>query len=147
MILNVFVAKYKISYHHSQLSCASSLIMIGWKLIYLAVAVVVYIILISLFFNIKSEGKKKCSYSNPCVRFCQSNRNIISDSELRQKFENSSLYKYNFYFRNDEKVTIYREELKCMDKITLSSDNIRAVGGNFNFKLKNNLNLYSVWSK
>lgn len=119
--------------------------MIGWKLVYLAVAAVVYIVLISLFFNIKNEGKKKCSYSNPCVRFCQSNRNIISDSELRKKYESTSFFKYDFYFPDDKNVTIYREELKCSEKITLSMNNLRPVGKNFNLKIKINLNFNSVW--
>lgn len=126
MILNVlhnrhlfaiFIATY-------QLSLISSLRMIGWKLIYAAVAAVIYIVLISLFFNIESAGK--CSYSRPCMRFCQSDRTIINDNELRQKFEESKLYNYNFYFE-DRNLTIYREELTCKDIITLDENNLRPV--------------------
>lgn len=86
--------------------------MIGWKIIYLVVAAVIYIILISLFFNIEIASMK-CSDSNSCVRFCESDQNVISDSELIQKFKNSAVYRSSYRNSFLKKFTIYREELKC----------------------------------
>lgn len=100
--------------------------MIGWKLIYVAVAAVVYIILISVFFNIEISSGKECSYM-PCVRFCQSNRSVISDYDLIKKFKESSLYRDTYYFDDDSNLTIYREELKCKEAKKLDVDGLRSV--------------------
>lgn len=113
---------------HFLLSFTSSLSMTSWKLIYAAVAAVIYFILISLFFGFKNSfGVKDCNYFHPCVRFCQSDQKIINDSELESKFKESDLYKHNFYFDDDENFTMYREELKCKNKVTHDADNLRPV--------------------
>mgnify|MGYP003507670424 CR=1 FL=1 len=100
--------------------------MIGWKLIYLAVAAAIYIILIILFFNFENDALN-CSYEKPCVRFCQSDRNLINDKDLEQKFKNSKLYRYSYDFESRKSLTIYRKQLKCKEINYLYRGDLRAV--------------------
>lgn len=102
--------------------------MIGWKLIYSTIAAVAYISLLSGFFNIFFG--EQCSYSSPCVRFCQSDRKVISDDELMKKFKSSDLYKdeYSFYnYRREVKVKMIRAELKCKNVSTYEELILRPV--------------------
>lgn len=89
--------------------------MLGWKLIYTAIAAIIYISLKVGFFYIHSD--EICSYNNFCFTFCQTDRSIISDNALMENFKNSRLYN-NFFFIRDDKITMNRRKIKCKNVLT-----------------------------
>lgn len=103
--------------------------MIAWKRIYAAIAVIVFIALITSFFVIMHS---KCS-SYKCVRFCNSDRTEISDDELMAKFFESKIHDkdYNYDHTDYHNFTMIREYLKCKNPETYKSNHLRPVSGNF----------------
>jgi hypothetical protein len=68
----------------------------NWNFVYTCIAIVVYVILITLFFNHErvdfypqdKTGKfSNCTFENPCVTFCEhSNYDKYSDDFIRKNF-------------------------------------------------------------
>jgi hypothetical protein len=100
--------------------------MITWKKIYATISVIFFVALITLFFVKYNEE----SYNGVCVKFCNTNRNEISDDNLRKKFYESKIHDEHSYYNHDdyEDFTMIRKDINCENvPETFSSDSLRSV--------------------
>lgn len=107
--------------------------MIGLKSALTLILLAIYALLLIYFIH-QIKKVEKCSFDNPCIRFCSENRNAKSDLDLLEHFKESDLLDYVSAtrvndgpwvkkYRNLSHCNVFRGQPECIDEENYSTDN------------------------
>lgn len=107
--------------------------MIGLKTSLKIIFGLIYIILLCWFNILFKKDFGKCSFDEPCIRFCSDDRSSKSDLDLLEHFKKSELldspskYKLNDglwirQYRDLSHYKVFRGEPECIDEVYNSSN-------------------------